>query len=285
MGLPLIEQKLQTLYIGGGTPTSLPDALFEHLLAETVRHLGGPHFEEFTVEAGRADSITESKLQIMKRFGVQRICINPQTMQDRTLRKIGRNHTAAQVLDAFTLAREAGFDTINMDLIAGLPGETFEDFKDSLDKLLLLSPENITIHTLSLKKNSTMSHMIQEEQWEFQKFHIPNPEISDMIVYSTEELKHHGYHPYYLYRQKDMVGGHENTGYSKPGKECLYNVAMMGDRNSVMAFGAGAISKKTGPCAGRPAVTRLPNLKDIQCYQDRIDERIEKKRLFFRLEE
>lgn len=287
--LPLVEQKLQTIYIGGGTPTSLPDPLFEKLLQEISRHLSGEFFTEYTMEAGRADSVTATKLEIMKRYGVNRLCINPQTMKDKTLQRIGRNHTAQQVRDAFALAAGFGFETINMDLIAGLPGENFEDFKKSLDEILLLSPENITIHTLSLKRTSTMAKLIREEATEendrnrLQKFHIPNQEISDMIEYSNHELKKHGYHPYYLYRQKNMAGGHENVGYSKSGHECLYNVAMMGDKNSVMAFGAGAISKKTGSSLEGVRIERLPNLRDIKSYRNRIDELIDKKRLFFGL--
>lgn len=288
--LPPVESRLQSLYIGGGTPTSLPDDLFEKLLKAVCKNLNGGYFTEFTIEAGRADSITENKLKIMKKYGVGRICINPQTMQNKTLQRIGRNHTAEQVRDAFSLARKFDFETINMDLIAGLPGETFEDFKNSLDELILLAPENITIHTLSLKRTSALTKMIRDEDQnstkslKFQNFHMPNNEISDMIEYSNIELKKNGYHPYYLYRQKDMVGGHENVGYSKSGHECLYNVAMMGDKNTVIALGAGAISKKMILNEDGMHMERFPNLKDISSYLSRIDELIAKKQMFFNME-
>jgi len=287
--LPQIKDRLQTLYIGGGTPTSLPDELFEKLLKGISKHLAAGSIVEYTVEAGRADSITQKKLETMKRYGVNRLCINPQTMQDKTLRRIGRNHTARQVEDACSMARSFSFETTNMDLIAGLPGEHFEDFKDSLDTLIRLSPENITIHTLSLKRTSTMTKIIREKDSEEEKclqlknFHLPNKEISDMIEYSINELKKNGYHPYYLYRQKDMAGGHENVGYSKDGHECLYNVAMMGDKNSVLALGAGAMSKKTVYNDNGLKMERLPNLKDVRSYLQRIDELIEKKQRFFGL--
>ena len=287
--LPSFKDRIQSVYIGGGTPTSLPDDLFEMLLAEVSKHTVGANFAEFTVEAGRADSITKRKCEIMKQYGVKRVCINPQTMHDETLRRIGRGHTAAQAVEAFRTARETGFETINMDFIAGLPGEHFNDFKSSLDSLLSLSPENITVHTLSLKKNSAMTRMIRNDREEetsrdqIQKIHTPNKEISDMIEYSVDVLKNAGYHPYYLYRQKDMAGGHENTGYSKTGHECLYNVAMMGDKNSIIAFGAGAMSKRIAAYGSGFRAERMPNLKDIPSYLLRMDEQTAKKRTFFHL--
>lgn len=288
--LPPVESRLQSLYIGGGTPTSLPDDLFEKLLQAVGENINGGYFTEFTLEAGRADSITIKKLEIMKKYGVNRLCINPQTMQNKTLQRIGRNHTAEQVRDAYSLARKFDFKTINMDLIAGLPGEKFVDFKNSLDELISLAPENITIHTLSLKRTSGLTKMLKEEDrnetkyLKIQNFHKPNKEISDMIEYSINELNKNGYHPYYLYRQKDMAGGHENVGYSKNGHECLYNVAMMGDKNSVMALGAGAISKKMIFNEAGIHMERFPNLKDISSYLSRIEELITKKLMFFELE-
>lgn len=282
--LPVLKNKLQTLYIGGGTPTALNDVQFERLLCEISRHLDGERFEEFTVEAGRADSITEKKLAIMKKYGVDRICINPQTLQDKTLVKIGRNHTAEQVIAAYQLAKQFHFNTINMDLIAGLPGEDFHDFKDTLDRILVLRPENITVHTLSLKRTSSLCKIIKEEKKDeaaLRNFHMPNREISDMIEYSIEQLHKNGYHPYYLYRQKDMAGGHENTGYSLPGHENLYNVAMMGDKSSVIAFGSGAMSKRAYSDGNATRLERCPNLKDVREYISRIDEMIDNKCLFF----
>ena len=335
--LPLVEKNLQSIYIGGGTPTSLPDDLFEKLLQEISKHQSGDYFTEYTIEAGRADSITDNKLEIMKRYGVNRICINPQTLQDKTLIRIGRNHTSLQVQEAYAIARKFEFSAINMDLIAGLPGEVFEDFKFSLDKLLEWNPENITIHTLSLKRTSALAKMIKESTFankestltdnestitdldnsleissiksknnidnnenmpydstminssndildkktDLRSFHMPNQQISDMIEYSIKELHNNGYHPYYLYRQKDMVGGHENVGYSKSGHECLYNVAMMCDQNSVIALGAGGMSKKIIMTEQGPKLERLPNIKDILSYMKKIDELINKKQIFF----
>ncbi|MHB1483153.1 MAG: coproporphyrinogen dehydrogenase HemZ [Saccharofermentanales bacterium] len=284
--MPDIAADIQTVYIGGGTPTSLPDQLFENLLKTVHAIMNGKNIKEFTIEAGRADSITEEKLDIMKKYGVSRICINPQTFKDATLQKIGRSHTAGQVRNAYGTAVRKKFKTINMDLIAGLPGETFQDFKESLDELIRMNPENITIHSLSLKNSSDMTRNISENQKAdvyLQCFHMPNIEISDMIEYSYSELKKHGYHPYYLYRQKNTAGGHENTGYTKAGHECLYNVAMMSDRNSVVAFGAGAISKRYIPSEPdlRKKMARQPNIKDIREYLERIDELINKKKMFF----
>lgn len=284
--LPAVENRIQTIYIGGGTPTSIPDLLFEKLLKELHRYCISGNLLEYTVEAGRADSITPEKLEIMKKYGVGRICINPQTFNDSTLRKIGRSHTADQAKEAFRLAGTMGFRTVNMDLIAGLPGETFDDFKKSLDELICLNPENITIHSLSLKHSSSMTREISENNstdFHLQCFHMPNKEISDMIEYSYSELKKHGYHPYYLYRQKNAAGGHENTGYSKSGRECLYNVAMMGDMNTIMAFGAGAISKRFFPdeLDKKKRMVRSPNMKNIREYLERIDELIIRKKIFF----
>ncbi len=287
--LPRIENRMQSLYIGGGTPTSLPDELFEKLLREISGHLAGEHFTEYTIEAGRADSITQKKCELMKRYGAKRICINPQTMNDATLRRIGRAHTAAQVREAFSLARKEGFEAINMDLIAGLPGERFPDFKESLDELIAMAPENITVHTLSLKRTSELTKCVRgdaekrDNSLRLQNFHQPDEEISGMIEYSVGALRQAGYHPYYLYRQKDTAGGHENVGYAKAGQECLYNVAMMGDRNSVLALGAGGMSKRAFPCGDAYRIERLPNLKDIESYLKRIDEMIEKKQAFFSL--
>lgn len=224
------------IYIGGGTPAIYSaDELTE--LTKLLQDVSGGMPEEFTVEAGRPDAITAEKLAALRRGGVTRICVNPQTMNDQTLTLIGRAHTAEDTRRAYQLARDAGFPTINCDLIAGLPGESTEDFWRSLDTIMSWEPENITVHTLALKRGSTMNAA---------GVHQASPaELREMLAITEESLRSAGYAPYYLYRQKYTGGGFENIGWAKPGHICRYNVAMMEEIGDIFSAGAGAVTKLT----------------------------------------
>lgn len=267
-------QNISAIYIGGGTPTVMGEELFRRFIRGCLSERRLTSQIEITVEAGRPDTITANKLKILREAGVNRICINPQTLSDKTLSVIGRNHTSEQFMTAYRLARASGFDVINTDLIAGLPGESQRDFKQTLDAIVSLSPENVTIHTLSKKRTSRMSseELVLNDELTAQS-------VDEMLRYATEQLSEKGYLPYYLYRQKDTVGGHENTGYSIPGKECSYNVAMMSDSRSVIAVGAGGISKRL---LKDGHLSRCPCVKSPVEYIARVDEMALKKLEFFK---
>jgi len=263
--------QISSLYIGGGTPTVFSDADFNDFMQRLFRLLKGKNIKEITVEAGRPDTITKEKLLCLKAFGVERICINPQTLQDKTLERIGRKHSVQAFFDAFYLAREIGFSSINTDIIAGLPGEAKEDFIRTLEGLISLSPENITVHSLSKKRTShlTMLSSFPEDESDI---------TENMVTYAHKRLAEEKYLPYYLYRQKSTLGGQENTGYTRKGFACDYNTAMMSDLFSVIAFGSG-ISKRVFP-GGR--LERCQGLKNPEEYMKRVDEMIQKKITFFR---
>ncbi len=255
--------RLRSVYIGGGTPFVLaPEELREVLEMVGPLRTNGC---EFTVEAGRPDTFTQEKLQICKDLGVTRICINAQSFSDRTLRAIGRKHTAEDVMRAFEMAAPYGFD-VNCDLIAGLTGESLEEFQASIDSAVGLSPENITVHTLCLKKGAKLKEETSV---------LPDGLLSDMIAYSRETLTAAGYEPYYLYRQKYMAGAHENVGWSKAGKACVYNVDVMEEISDDLAVGANAITKKLFPAEGR--IERCGSPKDIPTYLEKTEKLIEEK--------
>ena len=279
MVLPRIEGKIETLYIGGGTPTVLSEALFEKFIKGVFSHKEFSALKEICVEAGRPDTITEKKLQVLLDAGVKRICINPQTLCDATLLRVGRKHTAEDFEAAFEMARIMGFSIINTDLIAGLPGETTEEFCDSLKRIIKLCPENITVHSLSKKRRASLSReeIVRQEKEELER-------IEKMLSFASENLLSSGYIPYYMYKQKDTLGGHENVGYSKDGTECVYNVAMMSDQRSVLSFGAGGMSKRVffgSDDALHVRVERCPCIKDPIQYIAKVDEMAEKKIRFF----
>ena len=266
---PILEGKqVRSVYIGGGTPTSFSAALLRPIVEQGAR-LGG---REFTVEAGRPDTITEDKLRMLRDCGVDRISINAQTTNDATLRTIGREHTAAQFFEAFRMARQIGFSVINTDLIAGLPGEGVAENKKSLADVLGLGPENITVHTLAIKRASKFG-------MENAKTFAEAEEIEDILERSRAALAENGYAPYYMYRQKYMAGNMENVGYAKPGAVCVYNIDMMEEACSILALGAGAISKRI--YLGENRIERAPNVKDIASYLERTDEMVERKRRLF----
>jgi oxygen-independent coproporphyrinogen-3 oxidase len=224
---------LQNIYVGGGTPTALISADLELILEKIAEKFDIFGANEYTVEAGRADTITPENLRILKRQGVSRISVNPQTMNDDVLAAIGRNHTKEDVKSAFFAAREAGFGNINTDLITGLPTDTAEGFLTTLDEILALSPESITVHTLTLKRSSSLFSLYKDS----------NDTVAKMTNYAEEYLPTMGYNPYYLYRQKNTVGNLENVGYAKKGFENLYNVYIMEENQTILAAGAGASTK------------------------------------------
>lgn len=257
--------KVRAFYMGGGTPTALSAELLDRVLTAAQPILTASR--ETTVEAGRPDSITRERMLVLKDHQIKRISINPQTMHDESLQLIGRNHTKVQTEHAYALAESLGFDHINMDLIAGLPGETLNMFKKTLDWAKKLSPQSLTVHSLCIKRSSDM-HRWQDC--------LPNAKAAEeMVNMAYEAALLMGMQPYYLYRQKHMAGNLENVGYALPGMACLYNVDTMEDTVSVLAMGAGGISKRV--TAGREMVYRSPNVKEIDHYIRRVDELIERK--------
>ena len=264
-------RQLRAVYVGGGTPTSLNEDQFRRLLDKMMQCFPGAM--EYTVEAGRPDTITPGKLAAIKAAGVGRISINPQTMNDETLRIIGRAHTAQQVIDAYAMAREAGIRHINMDVIAGLPGETVEDFARTMEYAKQLRPESLTVHTLAIKR-STRLH--------FENYRFPTGvEAGQMVQLGLETARALGMQPYYLYRQKNMAGNQENIGYAIPGHACQYNVDIMEETTHILALGAGGISKRVYEDEGH--IGRAPNVANIEHYIARVDEMIQRKRELFDL--
>lgn len=266
------EKKLDTVYIGGGTPTTLEPYQLERLLIEIERHFDLSHVKEFTVEAGRPDSITREKLEVIRRHSVTRISINPQTMNQKTLELIGRHHTVDETREAFLLARSLGFDNINMDLIVGLPGEGKDEVEHTLKEVMKLEPDSVTVHSLAVKRAARLSMF--KDQYKEMSF-VNNMEIMDMTQRYCMEA---GLFPYYLYRQKNMAGNLENVGYAKPEKEGIYNILIMEEKQSILALGAGASTKVV---AAADRIDRIENVKDIKNYIERIDEMIERKRQGF----
>ena len=262
---------IDCIYVGGGTPTSLDASqlrkLFEAMDSKLDRNL----LKEFTVEAGRPDTITAEKLSVMKSFGVDRICINPQTMNDATLIQIGRNHGAQDIVEVMQMAKGYNFKSINMDIILGLPGETIKDSALSIDKIIALNPENITIHTLSVKRASRLKEDIEHFELVHDKM------VSEMLADAESRLRASDMTPYYMYRQKKMIGHLENVGYAKKGFESLYNMRIMEEKHTIIACGAGAVSKICTPEENR--FERVANFKGLEDYLNRFDEVLEKKRI------
>lgn len=263
---------LDTVYIGGGTPTTLSAEELERLLTKLKNTFDFSQVKEFTVEAGRADSITEEKLQVLYRHGVERISVNPQTMKEETLKLIGRQATAAQTKEAFKLARKTGFTNINMDIILGLPGETREDVARTIAEIEELSPDSLTVHSLAIKRASKLSRWIETNGIKT----LNNTE--ETMAIAAKGAKHMEMTPYYLYRQKNMSGNFENVGYAKEGKAGIYNILIMEEKQSIAALGAGSITKRVYP-DGR--IERCDNVKDVALYIERIDEMIARKKQLF----
>ena len=255
---------LQSLYIGGGTPTCLPEKQFGQLLGWIRDAFDIPSMKEFSVEAGRPDSIDEAKLRLMREAGVTRVSVNPQTLQQRTLDRIGRRHQAEQTFSALRLVRKAGFRFVNMDLIAGLPGETPADLQSSLAQVLAHHPENITVHTLAIKRGAELKDC-------FDSAGLPEPRtVQEMVEMSAAMIRAGGWSPYYLYRQKNSPGNMENVGYAKPGAECIYNIDIIEERRTIIGMGPSAASKAVCPEEWRLDSCHFP--KDIPTYVNRIAE-------------
>lgn len=270
--------RVESVYIGGGTPTSLSAGQLDDLIGRVQRSFDLEEIKEFTVEAGRPDTITWEKLRVLRDHGIERISINPQTMKEKTLELIGRRHSVKDVYEAFELARRAGFSVINTDLIAGLPEENEQDFESSLADILRLGAENITLHTLAVKRASRLKDIDEN-------FNYKDEELRERMLTSAHEvLKGTGYVPYYLYRQKHTSGNTENTGFCTDGKHCIYNIRIMEEAQSNLALGAGGISKIYFPEENR--LERVANVSNYKIYIDRIEEMIERKdRGFFMTQE
>ena len=282
-------KRLNTIYIGGGTPTTLEEGQLERLLSHIDRCFSRESLLEYTVEAGRPDSITEGKLKALKGHGITRISINPQTMQQRTLDLIGRGHTAEEIEDSFHMARSLGFDNINMDLIAGLPKETAADMADTLEKIGALGPDSLTVHSLAIKRAAKMG---QEKSSTGSIAALAGDpavmarELSAMIEEAYRAAESMGLSPYYLYRQKNIAGNFENVGFAKVDKAGIYNILIMEEKQSIIAAGAGSSTKLLldepilvpGSRHGRKTtLVRVENVKNIREYIARIDEMINRK--------
>ena len=255
-------------YIGGGTPSSLTTVQLERLLERIDRRFG--RLEEFTVEAGRPDTLDREKLTMLRSQPVTRISINPQTMNDETLVRIGRAHTARQSVDCYNLARSLGFDDINMDVIAALPGEDYAMFARTLEEIRALAPDSLTVHTLAIKRSSRLHE---------QRYQQTEDDVARMVALGRETAHAMGMRAYYLYRQKYMAQNLENVGYAGPGRLCRYNIDNMEETTSVLALGAGGISK----CVMRQEekILRAPNIANIEQYIARVDEMVARKRAVF----
>ena len=280
------NKRLSTVYIGGGTPTTLSAAQLRRLLEKIKQCFPMEEVVEFTVEAGRPDSITRDKLAVMKEEGVNRISINPQTMNQDTLERIGRKHTVEQVSQVFQLARDCGHENINMDLIIGLPGETKHSIEQTLTEIEQLNPENLTVHSLVLKRAARLhTENLSEDKDKREEDTVELVgETAAMAEVTARYAKEHGYEPYYMYRQKNATGtdsdSRENIGYAKPGTECIYNILIMEEKQTILALGAGASSKFLLPNA-KKKIERVENVKSVTDYIARIDEMIERKEKFW----
>ncbi len=262
-------QKIESVYIGGGTPTTLSAADLEKLFLALFKSFDLNDIKEFTVEAGRPDTITEEKLRLIKEFGIERISINPQTMNEETLKVIGRNHTPRQIIEAYEAARRCGIKVINMDIIAGLPGENLDMFKKTVREVEALNPENTTVHTMSIKRSSRLRETLFDYELS------GGDEVSKMVDFARETICANNKHPYYLYRQKNMLGNLENIGYSTYGTESLYNIFIMEEVQTIVSLGCGGVTKTVDRETDR--IERIFNVKEPKDYIERIDEMLRRK--------
>lgn len=264
-----LNLRLETVYIGGGTPTALTAEQLCEIMTAVKGFFDLSNLREYTVEAGRPDTVTAEKLDVIKNLGATRISINPQTMNNDVLMGIGRRHTAGDTENAFILAREHGFDNINTDLIAGLPSDTFHSFKATVKRVLALNPESVTVHSLSMKRSSSLNvnGLFPEAKM--------GAEAAKMVNFARETLTENGIFPYYMYRQSKTVGNLENVGYAKRGKECLYNVFTMDETHTVLACGASAVTKLREP--NGPYIERIFNFKYPYEYISRFNELAKRK--------
>ncbi len=263
------KSRIETLYIGGGTPTTLDADILDRLIENIYKEFDMSDCREFTVEAGRPDTVTREKLEVLKKHNVSRISINPQSMNKETLKLIGRAHTPKQIKEAFYLARESGFDNINMDVIAGLPCEDINMFEKTLREVEELSPENTTVHVMSIKRSSRLHEYLKDYQ-------LPSGEtVSQMVDFAYKFLSGKGKHPYYMYRQKNQLGNLENVGYAKEGFDNLYNIYIMEEIQSIISLGCGGVTKTVDRSIDR--IERIFNVKEPKDYIERIDEMLTRK--------
>lgn len=269
VGKMMKGRNINTVYIGGGTPTALPIHQLNRIIKKIYDVFDREKIKEFTVEGGRPDTITKDMLLMLKENGVDRISINPQTMCNDTLSLVGRDHNSEDVVNAYNLAKEIGFNSINMDLIVGLPGEGVEEIEGTMDEMIKLNPDNLTVHTLAIKKASKLRDEIDGYSLAKQK------NIEKMLNVTSLGTKKMMMEPYYMYRQKQILGNFENIGYSKRGKECIYNMLIMEEKETIIATGAGGVSKIFYPETNR--LERVPNVKDINMYINRLEEMVLRK--------
>lgn len=262
---------LTTVYFGGGTPTILSAEQLDQICRAVEESFDLSRLKEYTVEAGRPDTITREKLKVLKKYNITRISINPQTLNDEVLKGIGRKHTAQEIIDCFYMAREEGFDDINMDLIAGLPGDTVEGFCDTIDRIIALDPENITVHTLSIKRSAKYG-----ASWEERKKALElGCKVGQMVSYAQSHLMQGGWMPYYLYKQRNTLGNLENTGYCKKGYEGRYNIYIMDETQTILAAGGGSVTKLKSNRTGK--LERIFNYKYPYEYVELFDEVLKRK--------
>lgn len=264
------KKRLCSIYIGGGTPTTLNPGQLDRLLSKLREVSKKERLFELTVEAGRPDSVTREKLLVLKDYGVDRISINPQTMNQATLDRIGRRHTVEQTIEAYELARSLGFNNINMDLILGLPGETPEDVHNTMEQVKMLAPDSLTVHSLAIKRAARLN-MFKEDYKQYQS--VNTQEILDMVSGYAQDME---LIPYYLYRQKNMAGNFENVGYAKKDKIAIYNILIMEEMQTIAAVGAGGSTKLVIPSENR--IERVENVKEVGSYMTRFEEMLDRKR-------
>ncbi len=272
VAVSLKNRKLDTIYIGGGTPTTLKPEQLDLLLSKVFGLFDTKEIKEFTVEAGRPDSITKEKLMVLKKYGIDRISINPQTMKQETLDIIGRRHTVEDILNAYNMARECGFNNINMDLIVGLPNEDIDDVKNTMETVKTLKPDSVTVHSLAIKRAAALNIFKDK----YKEYDIQNTD--DIMNMTYDYAKSMGLEPYYMYRQKNIAGNFENVGYARRGSEGIYNILIMEEKQTIIACGAGASTKFI---LDNGRIERVENVKDVKNYISRIDEMIERKKKAF----
>ncbi|MCY6958572.1 coproporphyrinogen III oxidase [Clostridium brassicae] len=263
---------IECVYFGGGTPTSVNEGQFEYIMSSIYKSfVEGRSVKEFNVECGRPDSINENKLKIMRKYEVNRISINPQTMNNETLKEIGRNHSAQDVIDKFNMARKCGFDNINMDIIVGLPSEGLSHIKNTCSEILKLNPDSVTVHGMSVKRASRLHEKIVNKEINIKE----QDELNEMYEETVKLAQNLNMKPYYMYRQKNMLGNMENVGYATKAKEGIYNIEMIEEKQTIIGIGADAVTKVIFLDENR--LERFPNIKDVREYMHRIDEKIHKK--------
>ncbi len=266
-------RRIETVYIGGGTPTTLSAEQLDAMLWQVEQSFDLGHCKEFTVEAGRPDTVTKEKLETLRRHGVDRISINPQSMNQETLHTIGRAHTPEDIRHAVGLARDCGFSCINMDVIAGLPGENLDMFCYTIEEVEKLAPENTTLHTMSIKRSSRLHEYLEEYAM------TDGAQVERMVDFAYAAMKQQGKRPYYLYRQKNQLGNLENVGYAKPGFENLYNIYIMEELQTILSLGCGGVTKTVDRSLDK--IERIFNVKEPQDYIARLDEMLERKKDLF----